>query len=87
MLEIQRGREAVALMGLIRPYIDERVHSLVHQMASRYRSGAADFPLLLGYTAQITCLMDLLSDLDNRSRRGDSAMKKEMEDAENNVRG
>lgn len=78
---IAEGREAVALMGALRPYIDSRVMHLVHLMAARYRAGTAEFPFLLGAAAQITCMMDLLSDLDNRARRGDIAMTKEMRDA------
>ena len=75
------GREAVALMGIIRPYIDNRIHLLVHQMSALYRNGTADFPHLLGIAAQVTCMMDLLSDLDSRARRGDVAAQKELRDA------
>lgn len=79
---IAEGREAVAMIGVLRPYVDGRVLNLVHQLANRYRQGTADFPFLLGAAAQVTCLMDLLSDLDNRARRGDIAAMKEMKDAE-----
>lgn len=81
LLAVQRGREAVVLMGMLRPYIDGRVHDLVHQMVARYRQGTADLPSLLGIAAQVTCLVDLLSDLDNRAKRGDNAMKKEIDNA------
>lgn len=77
---MQDGREAVAMMGLIRPYVDTRIHHLVHQLAARYRSGQADLPALLGIAAQISGLMDLLSDLDTIARRGDIAATKELED-------
>lgn len=76
---IAGGREAVAMMGVLRPYIDSRVTNLVHLMAASYRAKTADFPYLLGIAAQVTCLMDLLSDLDNRAKRGDIAMQKEMQ--------
>lgn len=78
---IADGREAVALMGILRPYVDGRIHNLVHALASTYRNGTADFPVLLGIAAQVSCMMDLLSDLDTRARRGDIAAMKEMKDA------
>lgn len=77
---ITRGREAIAMMGMIQPYVDSRILNLVQSMAAHYRKGSASHDVLLGAAAQITCLMDLLSDLDNRARRGDVAMQQEMAD-------
>lgn len=77
---IQQGRESVALMGILTPYIDDHVNKLVHRMAAAYRSGTADFPLLLGIAAQVSGLMDLLSTLDSRARQGDVAAMKELGD-------
>lgn len=70
------------MMGILRPYIDHRVQNLVLRLASAYRDSNAEYPVLLGVAAQISCLMDLLSDLDNRARRGDIAMQQEIKDAE-----
>jgi hypothetical protein len=75
---IADGREAIAMMGIIQPYVDGRILNLVQLMAAHYRKGTATHDVLLGSAAQITCLMDLLSDLDNRARRGDIAMQQEM---------
>lgn len=72
------GREAIAMMGLLRPYVDSKMMNLVHGIVAAYRSNRADLPLLLGVAAQMACLMDLLSDLDSRARRGDVAAQKEL---------
>jgi hypothetical protein len=79
--KIQDGREAVALAGILRPYIDNRIALIVHETVSRYRQGMADYPFLLGNAAKITALMDTLSDLENKTRLGDIATAKEMGNA------
>jgi hypothetical protein len=76
---IAGGREATAMMGVLRPYIDHRVQLLIHKMAGMYRSNTCEFPNLIGIAAQITCLMDMLSDLDSRARQGDQAMREELQ--------
>lgn len=80
---IQAGREATALIGLLKPYMDDRVALLVHQMVSRYRQGTADYSTLLGTAAQITCIMDILSDLDTTRNRGTTSASQELKDAAN----
>lgn len=80
---IQAGREATALIGLLKPYMDERVAILVHKMASHYRQGTADFPTLLGAAAQISGILDILSDLDTTRNRGTTSASQELGNAPN----
>lgn len=77
---IQAGREAVALTGLLKPYMDNRVDLIVHMMVSHYRSGTANLNNLLGAAAQISCIMDILSDLDTTRNRGDISARQELKD-------
>ena len=79
--QIRDGREAVALAGILDPYIQERIALITHETISRYRAGTASHDFLLGNAAKLTCLADLLSDLDTRVRRGDVAAHKEMGNA------
>lgn len=56
------GREANALLGILRPYIDDRLSILVQKLAAEYRNRTAEYPVLLGTAAQIAGLLDLLSE-------------------------
>jgi hypothetical protein len=76
--KITRGREANALAGLLRSYIDERITLSVHQMAVAYRNKEATHDFLLGKTAEIACMLNMQSDLDGRIRLGAKAAEKEM---------
>lgn len=77
---IQAGREATALIGLLKPYMDDRVALLVHKMATHYRNGTAEYPVLLGTAAQISGILDILSDLDTTRNRGTTSAAQEMKD-------
>lgn len=79
---MQAGREATALTGLLKPYMDDRVDLIVHRMVSLYRQGTADYPALLGAAAQISCIMDILSDLDTTRNRGNVSAAKELKNGQ-----
>lgn len=81
--QMQAGREANAIAGMLGRYIDDRIAVTMTRMAGLYRAGQADFPTLLGHTAQIACLLDIISDLQNRARRGSVAAEKELGNAPN----
>lgn len=72
------GRAAAALVGLLSPYVQERVGILVQRMASDYRNGTYEYPRLLGSAAQIAGLLDILSDLDSTIKRGHISAEKEL---------
>lgn len=72
------GREANALLGILRPYIDDRLSILVQKLAAEYRNRTAEYPVLLGTAAQIAGLLDLLSDLESTSNRGNISAAKEL---------
>jgi len=76
--QMQSGREANALAGLLGSYIDERIATIVKRMANLYRANQADDRILLGGIAQVTCMLDIISDLENRARRGAVAAGKEL---------
>jgi hypothetical protein len=75
---MSQGRSASLVAGYVKPYLDERMTQLVARMASLYRSRQADFPTLLGIAAQVTFCLDMISDLDSKRRKGDQAVREEM---------
>ena len=75
---IQDGRNATIVAGVVRPYIDERIYLLMHNMAGMYRSKQLNHDILVGTAAQMSCLLDMLSDLDSKARQGDIAANKEI---------
>ena len=80
-LRIERmamGREATALMGILRPYVDDRLEILTRKMAAEYRNRTADYPVLLGCAAQIAGLLDIISDLETTANRGHTSAAKEL---------
>lgn len=81
---IQEGRQAVQLAGILGPYIEDQMEIKVRQMAGLYRAGQATPDKLLGLTAEVSCLLGLLSDLNSKARRGDIAANKEMGNAKAN---
>jgi hypothetical protein len=74
------GRQAAAIYGFLKPFLDEKMGRIISLTASAYRNGNADYPFLLGSAAQLTLCLDLLGDLERRVDRGDAAAKEEMKD-------
>jgi hypothetical protein len=80
--KIQIGREANAMRGILDPYVDQRIMTIVQGMVSAYRSRRLDHDFLVGSVAQITAYFDLMSDLDSQAKQGAIAAAKEMMGAE-----
>jgi hypothetical protein len=74
------GRQAAAIHGLLRPFLDHRMQTIISLMAANYRNGNADYPFLLGSAAQLTLCLDLLAELERRVSRGNAAAKEELKD-------
>lgn len=82
---IDEGRQATVIAGAIREYVDERMREHVIALMSMYRNGAVgviSHDMLIGKVAEITALSDLLSDLENTARRGETAARREFGDGE-----
>lgn len=80
---IEAGRQAVAMSGAIRSFVDERMRDHVQGLINMYRAGAVrplDHDQLVGKVAEITALSDLLSDLESVARRGEVAANREFGD-------
>lgn len=81
LIKIEEARRASAIFGITHTYVNEVISRTVHQMVSGYRNGSASYEFLLGKTAEITALMNLLSDLEASQRKGSEAAKKEFGNA------
>jgi ribosomal protein L17 len=81
---IDAGREATVIAGAIRGYVDDQIRQHLVSLMSMYRNVAVrpvDHDQILGKVAEITALSDLISDLENVARRGDTAARREFGDA------
>lgn len=75
---MHEGRHATVIAGLVKPYIDNKVTLLVHEMCNAYRSREATHEFLLGKTAEVTALLNLMADLERAYKLGVNASKQEI---------
>jgi hypothetical protein len=77
---MEEGREASIVASVVVPLINTRITNYVQQLSSMYRGGQYNHDMLLGKVAEITAMLNLISDLESKQRRGDVAAQKEMGD-------
>lgn len=75
---METGRQATIISGLVKPYIDNKIASIVHEMAGAYRNREATHDFLLGRTAEITALLNMMSDLERAYKLGVKASHQEL---------
>jgi len=77
---MDRGREAGFALAVVVPLINTRITNYVQQLAGMYRGGEYTHDQLLGKVAEITAMLNLISDLESAQRIGDTAAQKELGD-------
>ena len=81
LLRMEHGRQATIISGLVKPYVDSKISFLVQEMAAKYRTGEANHDFLLGRTAEITALLNMMSDLERLYKVGVKAANQELGNA------
>lgn len=75
---MEKGSQAVLVAGYVREVVDDIFRQKVTLLIAQYRQGKADFPLLLGATAELSALEGLMSELETRERRAAAAYEREL---------
>lgn len=78
---IADGRTATVVAGAIKVFVDDKIRENVTLLTAIYRNGKIDHDQLVGKVAEITALLDLMSDLESVALRGDVAAAREFKDA------
>lgn len=78
---IEDGRRATIVAGAIKGTVDNKIREHVTLLTAIYRNGKIDHDQLVGKVAEITALLDLMSDLESIAQRGDVAAAREFKDA------
>lgn len=73
------AREASVSLSVVAPLINIRITNYIQQLAGMYRGGQYTHDQLLGKVAEITAMLNLISDLESTQRVGDIAAQKEID--------
>jgi hypothetical protein len=74
---IAKGRDAVIVAGLMRPFIDLKVEQLIQLAIRDYRNKNLTHDGMIGTIAEISALKGLLTDLERTHKAGVAVMEKE----------
>ena len=79
MKKMAEGRQSAVLLGLLGPYLNNKVSEIVSGIAISYRNKTTDYNSLLGSAAQITLCLDIMADLEGHIRQAERATKEELD--------
>lgn len=79
--KILAGQEAARIEGLLRPFVEKRIHDVLDRIDGAYNNPEASSDLFFGYAAELSALRGLLKDLNITQRNGVRALQKEVQHA------
>ena len=74
---LDRSREAALIESTVGPWVQDRIGQIVQRLVATYRGGTINHDGMLGGIAQISELMGMMSDLENKQQQGVVAAQQE----------